>query len=66
MSDSLIYDMSMGDDKVEHPFVKKEFLYINDNRCQNIDNYENFQNNNNNNIHDKYYKCSGRYRKVSI
>lgn len=33
-------------------------LYINDNKCVNVDNYENFQNNN---IHDKYYKCSGRY-----
>ncbi len=34
-------------------------LYINGNKCENLDKYENFKNNNN--IHDKYYKCSGRF-----
>ncbi len=33
-------------------------LYISNDKCENIDRYENFKNNN---IHDKYYKCSGRY-----
>lgn len=33
-------------------------LYLNKNRCENFDKHENFDNNN---IHDKYYKCSGRY-----
>jgi hypothetical protein len=28
-------------------------LYLNNDRCENFEN--------NNNIHDKYYKCSGRY-----
>ena len=28
-------------------------LYINNDKCENFEN--------NNNIHDKYYKCSGRY-----
>jgi len=34
-------------------------LFINSNRCENFDRYEKFDNNNN--IHDKYYKCTGRY-----
>jgi hypothetical protein len=33
-------------------------LYINSNKCENFNKYENFDNNN---IHDKYYKCTGRY-----
>jgi hypothetical protein len=33
-------------------------LYININRCENSYKYENFENNN---IHDKYYKCTGRF-----
>ena len=33
-------------------------LYINSTGCENFDKCENFENNN---IHDKYYKCTGRY-----
>jgi len=33
-------------------------LILNSNGCDNTYKYENFENNN---IHDKYYKCTGRY-----
>jgi antitoxin ParD1/3/4 len=33
MSDSLIYDMSLGSEETEVPFLSKQLIYINDNNA---------------------------------